>query len=84
MKATTPRNPRYIPYVVPLTFVNSNKRANAEAGPSNMTSANMSPTNPSGGLSEATASAERPYSTTEENAAPVSNFYCSHILRVDE
>ena len=40
--------------------------------------------NPSGGISEATADAEMNQTFTEEDAAPVSNFYCSHIPHVTE
>ena len=42
------------------------------------------PINPSGGLSEATADAEIQPTVTEEDTAPVSNFYCSHVPHVTE
>ena len=68
------------PYSLPRTY--ANERTNAEAGPSNL--AALPPANPSGGTSETSADAEKHNSKTEEDAAPVSNFYCSRILRVSE
>jgi len=65
-----------------------NEYANAEAGPSNLAPPLVSyaappTTYPSGGSSEATADAEE-QTVTEEDVAPVSNFYCSHIPHVTE
>jgi len=60
---------------------------NAVAGPSNLVSIpSTAPltTNPSGGLSEETADADNNQQVSEEDGAPVSNFYCSHIPRVTE
>ena len=59
-----------------------NEHANAEAGPSNL--AAPPPANPSGGTSEASADAENSNTETEENAAPVSHFYCSRVPRGPE
>ena len=58
---------------------------NAEAGPSTLVlpPALQTP-QPSGGISETTADAEKTQSTTEEDKVPVSSFYCSHIPRVIE
>ena len=68
------------PYSLPRAH--SNERTNAEAGPSNL--AALPPVNPSGGTSETSADAETNLTNTEENAAPVSNFYCSRVPRVSE
>jgi len=63
---------------------------NAEAGPSTLIPppvpcVGLPTLQPSGGMtSETTADAEKTQSTTEEDEAPVSNFYRSHILRVIE
>jgi len=60
---------------------------NAVAGPSNLVPipfVKPPTTYPSGGLSETTADAENDQISTEEDAAPVSNFYCSHVPRVTE
>ena len=67
----------------------SDEPANAEAGPSNFVPQHtphmvQPPTNPSGGLSETTADAEHNKQITEEDVAPVSDFYCSHVPRVTE
>jgi hypothetical protein len=66
-----------------------NERRNVEAGPSTLIpppAPYLTPqtTNPSGGTSEATADAENNQPVTEEEEAPVSSFYCSHIPRVTE
>ena len=71
----------------PMRYIDSDEYANIEAGLSNFvplyTTYMAQPfTNPSGGSSEATADAEHAIKFTEENAAPVSNFYCSHVPRV--
>ena len=68
------------PYSLPRAY--SNERTNAEAGPSNL--AAPLPANPSGGTSETSADAEKSDSETEEDVAPVSNFYCSRVPRVSE
>ena len=75
------------PYL--MRYIDSDEYANIEAGPSNFvplyTTYMAQPfTNPSGGSSEATAYAKHTNTFTEENAAPVSNFYCSHVPRVTE
>ena len=62
----------------------SNEYTNAEAGPSTLAPPLVpyvapQATHPSGGLSEATADAERIQPTAEEDTAPVSDFYCSYI-----
>lgn len=67
----------------------SDEPANAEAGsssfvPQHITYMAQPPTNPSGESSEAMADDENPKTFTEEHAAPVSNFYCSHVPRVTE
>jgi len=66
-----------------------NEYRNAEAGPSTLVPPPAPylalPTiNPSGGISEAAADAANNRTDTEEDVAPVSNFYCSHIPRVTE
>ena len=78
---------RFRPYEAPRA--RSSEHANAEAGPSNSAPPLApyeapSPTNPSGGISEAAADAEKNTQGTEEDVAPVSNFYCSHIPHVTE
>jgi len=67
----------------------SNEHTDAEAGPSGLAAPFIqyvapSLTNPSGGSSEATADAETNHTVTEEEAAPVSHFYCPHIPHVTE
>jgi len=62
---------------------------NAEAGPSTLMAPpapyiGLPSLQPSGGISETTADAANTQTTTEENKAPVSNFYCSHIPHVIE
>jgi len=78
---------RFQPYGTPRGRLN--ERANAEAGSSTLPLPSipyvtLPTTYPSGGTSEATADAENNNSTTEEDTAPVSNFYCSHIPHVAE
>jgi len=78
---------RFQPYGV--SHIRLNERANAEAGPSTqplppITYVAPPITYPSGGTSEATADAETNNSTTEEDTAPVSNFYCSRTPHVAE
>ena len=78
---------RFQPYGTPRD--RSNERANAEAGPSTLPPPSIPylalPTAyPSGGTSEARANAEINNPVTEENTAPVSSFYCSHIPHVTE
>ena len=78
---------RFQPYETPYAL--SNEYINAEAGPSNLAPPLVSyvtapHTNPSGGSSEVTADATNNQTITEEDAAPVSNFYCSRIPRVTE
>ena len=70
-------------------YADSDEYSNIEAGPSNFVPLYIpymarTFTNPSGGSSEATADAEHAIKFTEENAAPVSNFYCSHVPHVTE
>ena len=66
------------------------ERVNAEAGPSTLIPppvpcAGLPTLQPSGGMiSETTADAEKTQAITEEEEVSVSNFYCSHILRVIE
>ena len=79
---------RYQPYAPPRAHP-SDERTNAEAGPSNPVAPSIPnvaspPTDPSGGISEATADAENTDSNTEENVTPVSNFYCPHVPHVPE
>jgi len=63
---------------------------NAEAGPSTLVPppvlcVGLPTLQPSGGMiSETTADAEKSQTITEEDEVSVSNFYCSHILRVIE
>jgi hypothetical protein len=66
-----------------------NEHRNAEAGPSTLVpppAPHVGPLTPqpSGGISETTADAERRNTNTEEDKAPVSDFYCSRIPRVSE
>ena len=62
----------------------------AEAGPSTLIPqpiplVGLPTLQPSGGMiSETTADTEKTKTTTEEDKAPVSSFYCSNILRVIE
>jgi len=69
--------------------VRQSEHRNAEAGPSTLAPPPIPyvgpPTlQPSGGvISETTANAEV-QTTAEEDKAPVSNFYCSHIPRAIE
>ena len=65
-----------------------NEHRNAEAGPSTLAPPPIPhvgpPTpQPSGGISETTADAEN-QTISEEDKAPVSDFYCSHIPHVTE
>jgi len=78
---------QFQPYGTPRA--RPNEHMNAEAGLSTL----MPPlipypalptAGPSGGLSETTADAEFDQPITEEDTAPVSNFYCSHIRHVTE
>ena len=78
---------RFQPYGTPRAF--QNEYGNAEAGPSTLVPPlipHLAPltTPPSGGIPEATANAEYNQLTTEEDRAPVSNFYCPHIPHVAE
>ena len=77
---------RFQPYGAPRA--RSDEHTNAEAGPSNLVPPLVPyvappPTNPSGGNTEVTADAGN-QKVTEENAAPVSNIYCSRIPRVTD
>ena len=77
---------RHQPYAPPRA---SNEHTNAEAGPSNLAAPPIPnvappPANPSGGTSETTADAENNNPSSEEEVAPVSNFYCPHVPRVPE
>ena len=72
-----------------MPSAHSNEHTNAEASPSNLALPLTSyvatpPTNPPGGTSEASADAENIQTTTEENAVPVSNLYCSRFPHVVE
>jgi len=79
---------RFQPYG--RSYARRNEHRNAEAGPSTLLPPPVPfvgyPTlQPSGGMiSETTAEAEQVQPITEENKAPVSYFYCSHIPRVIE
>jgi hypothetical protein len=75
------------PHVTPRAHLD--EPVYAEAGPSTLVPLCDSPlapptTNPTGGTSEETADAENDQTITEENTAPVSGFYCSHISHVTE
>jgi len=75
---------RFRPYVAPRA-----EHGNAEAGPSTLVSPPapyVAPlfTYPSGGHTEATADADQYQTITEEDKAPVSDFYCSQIPHVIE
>jgi hypothetical protein len=72
-----------------MSRTRTNEHRNAEAGPSTLALPPVPyvgpPTSqPSGGISETTADAETKETITEEDEAPVSDFYCSHIPRVTE
>ena len=78
---------RFQPYETPYDI--SNEYTNAEAGPSNFAPPLVSyvtapHTNPSGGISEAMADATNDQTVIEEEAAPVSDFYCSRAPHVTE
>ena len=78
---------RFQPYETPYGL--SNGYTNAEAGPSNLAPplvpyVTTPYINPSGGISEVTAGATNNQTVTEEEAAPVSNFYCSRAPHVTE
>lgn len=78
---------RFHPYGTP--HARSNGYWNTEAGLSTVVAPPapyLTPptTNPSGGISEATADAETNKTITEEDQAPVSSFYCPHIPHVTE
>lgn len=78
---------RFHPYGTPRAH--RNEHWNAEAGPSTLVpppAKHMArpTTHPSGGTSEATADAETQQPITEEETAPVSNFYWSCVPRVIE
>jgi len=78
---------RFQPYGTPSARLS--EHTNAEAGPSTLTPLHISymvssAMHPAGGLSEATADADNNQSIIEEDAAPVSSFYCSRIPRVTE
>lgn len=78
---------RFRPYETPRA--RSNEHANMEAGLSNIAPPPVQyvaplPTSLSGETTEATANAETIQPITDENAAPVSNFYCSHIPHATE
>ena len=72
-----------------MTRTHPNEHVNAEAGPSTFvpppTPYIGPPTpQPSGGISETTADAEKNQTTLEEDKIPVSSFYCSHVPHVIE
>ena len=75
---------QFQPYWTP--HARSNEHINAEAGPSTLAPPLVAPLtiHPSGGSPETTADAENNEIDTEEDEAPVSNFYCSHVPRVTE
>jgi len=78
---------QFQPYGTPRA--RPNEHMNAEAGQSTLvpplTPYPALPTaSPSGGLPETTADAKNDQTITDEDSAPVSNFYCSHIHRVTE
>lgn len=67
----------------------ANEYRNAGVGPSTLVPppvpyVGSSMLQPSGGISETTADADENKTTTEEDKAPVSNFYRSHIPHVTE
>ena len=73
----------------PYGTYHPNEYGNAEAGPSSLVAQPIPhlglPTpQPSGGISETAADAATKQTKTEELEVTVSNFYCSHILRVIE
>ena len=77
---------RFHPYG--RSYARRSEHRNAEAGPSTLLPAPVPyvgyPTlQPSGGMiSETTADAKKAQPNTEEDKAPVSDFYCPHILHV--
>ena len=78
---------RFQPYGMPRTH--PREYGNAEAGPSTSMApfiphVGLPTPQPSGGISETTADAEITNTITEEEEAPVSNFYCSRIPHVTE
>ena len=78
---------RFQPYGMSRT--RPNEYRNAEAGPSTLTAPlipyfDLPTSQPPGGISETTANAEPEHTITEEEEAPVSNFYCSRIPHVTE
>jgi len=78
---------RFHPYGMPHARLK--EHWNAEAGPSTLVPPPipymaLPTTHPSRGISEATADAESNDTITEEDAAPVSDFYQSHIPHVTE
>ena len=69
--------------------VRQNEHRNAEAGPSTQVLPSIPYVDPpapqpSGGISETTANAEKNKTITEEEEVPVSSFYCSRIPHVTE
>ena len=78
---------RFRPYGTSCAYTNEHR--NAEAGPSTRVPppapyVGWPMLQPSGGISEMTADAEKTNTITEEDEVPVSDFYCSHILHVTE
>ncbi|KAF9643326.1 hypothetical protein BDM02DRAFT_3123568 [Thelephora ganbajun] len=78
---------RFQPYGTPRARFDEHR--NAEAGPSALVplpALYLAPptTNPPRGSSEATADAVSDQTNTEEDTAPVSNFYCSRALEAQE
>ena len=78
---------RFQPYGMSRT--RPNEYRNAEAGPSTLTAplipyVGLPTSQPSGGISETAADAATTQTNTEEEEAPVSNFYCSRIPHVTE
>jgi len=78
---------QFQPYETPYAL--SNEYTNVEAGSSNLAPPLVSyvtapHTHPSGGSSEVTADAVNIQTITEEEAAPVSNLYCSRAPHVTE
>ena len=79
---------RFQPYGT-LSRTRMIEHTNVEAGPSTLVPprapyVGLPAPNPSGGLSGTAVDAENNQTNTEENKAPVSNFYRSHALRVAE
>ena len=81
--------PTWQPQPYGMPYARPNEHRNAEAGPSTLVPplapyAALPTTHPSGGTSETTADADNNETITEDDTAPVSNFYCSRVPHVTE